>query len=98
MEEPKFPLTASWFISCQEAVIKRKLSMNEKDASEAWLPIINSAYIDGCRNDTGAIISTLEGMDDLISQQTENEILQHFLKSCRRWILYAWKRGSDAKR
>lgn len=93
IEELDFPVTPEAFISYQEELTGRELPEGVREAVEAWLPNINTAYEDGRHIDGAALLEDLTVMDGLIAHHGECTTLSRFLKTTQLWIAYAWKRG-----
>ena len=74
------PASLETFIAYQERLINRHLSEGEREATAAWLEIINGTV-------TGELdrVTVLERLDQLIEQSDSGPVLR-FLKSVRRWL------------
>lgn len=92
IEDLKFPVTLEAFAAYQEERLGLELGGNVRKAMDAWLPVINAAYADGCYEDSAALQKDLAMMDDMISGSV-GPVLQRLLRSCRWWIAYAWGCG-----
>lgn len=76
------PLPASLeaFIAYQERLINRPLSEGEREATAAWLKVLNETV-------TGELdrVTVLERLDQLIEQSDSGTVLR-FLEGVRRWL------------
>lgn len=74
------PAPLETFIAYQEQLIHRSLSEGEKEATAAWVEVINGSVTGELDRST-----VLERLDQLIEQSDSGPVLR-FLKSVRRWL------------
>lgn len=77
------PLPASLeaFVAYQEQLIHRSLSEGEKEATAAWVEVINETV-------TGELdrVTVLDRLDQLIAQSEDGPVLK-FLEGVRHWLI-----------
>lgn len=74
------PASLETFVAYQEHLINRHLSEGEREATAAWLAVINGSV-------TGEQdrVTVLERLDQLIEQPDSGPVLR-FLEGVRRWL------------
>ena len=90
-----FPTTPESFIAYQEQLIGRALSMNEKEATVAWLECFNLSYEDGQEHDRDALDKNLNKLKKLMDLHKDNAGVHKFAEDCLYWMMEAWKQGAE---
>lgn len=95
LKELVFPVSPDAFVAYQESGVGRELSRNERELVFCWVPLFNSSFEDGQKNDASALGDSLDLLDGFIQNAAGRPALERFLKSCRRWVMYAWRQGRE---
>lgn len=88
-----FPIKIEEFIAVQEAVIGRSLENVEREATAAFIPVINTAYEDGQKTDLAVLGETLDKLDHFLFESEGVPALVQFIKATRHWVAYAYDQG-----
>lgn len=87
-----FPVSPDDFISYQEYLVGKPLSLLEQRAIAIWVPIFNDSFHDGQMHNIIELNTYLSRIDQLTKDASP--ILKRFLLSARAWIIFAWKQGA----
>lgn len=79
-----FPAPLDAFIACQEQLINRPLTENEREVTAVWLEIINETTP-----------GTIQTMDELIAQHPDDTWITRFLTAAKEWMEVAWKHETN---
>lgn len=88
-----FPLSPDSFAAYQAQLRGKPVPNHMIEAFAAWVPVFNDSYRDGLEDDQEALKHGTAYMDNLIAQHGASPILANFLKTSKRWIIYAWAQG-----
>ena len=97
MDNPiTFPTTPEAFNAYQEQLIGRKQSEKEKEVAAAWVEVFNLSYEDGLTQDRDTLEKDLDNLEELMARHKDNAGVHKFAKSCRAWMIEAWRQGKEA--
>ena len=91
-----FPTAPEVFNAYQEQLIGRKQSEKEKGVVAAWVEVFNLTYEDGLTQDRDTLENDLDKLAELMARHKDNAGVHKFAKSCRAWMIEAWRQGKEA--
>ena len=90
-----FPATPESFITYQEQLTGRPLSMKEKELAVAWMECFNLSYKDGLERDSSALEESITLLDELMKRHADCPSVHRFAEACRAWLAEAWRQGAE---